>query len=275
MDPFEVRMQFIQFLRRLNASQQSIQKVVSYAIKNFECKDDIWDCIIEETQKGSINSRINILYFLDSLCETCLMVKSHSKSESSRAASANGLYVELVTRDLNRIIDSIVPEGRQGLPNLVSTKQILENWRSKRYIDPQKIDDVFSSLDSRPKIASSSTAESLKRPLSPQQTLSRNEVNKRIEQDRERHKRLRERRWVQPISRNPSFQPPQLASFYPLTDGPEEVPIDIEFENEWETTSDWNEDDEDAIAEEDQLAFGSSSKEDNKISFLSRRGVKV
>ncbi|PPQ82928.1 LOW QUALITY PROTEIN: hypothetical protein CVT25_009581 [Psilocybe cyanescens] len=68
MDPFEVRMQFIQFLRRLNASvfllvlpkrllnlsfspnsQPLIQKVVSYAIKNFECKDDIWDCIIEET----------------------------------------------------------------------------------------------------------------------------------------------------------------------------------------------------------------------------------
>ncbi|PPQ82927.1 hypothetical protein CVT25_009580, partial [Psilocybe cyanescens] len=100
-------------------------------------------------EKGSINSRINILYFLDSLCETCLMVKSHSKSDSSRATNANGLYVELVTRDLNRIIDSIVPEGRQGLPNLVSTKQILENWRSKRYIDPQRIDDILENWRSK------------------------------------------------------------------------------------------------------------------------------
>ncbi|PPQ91263.1 hypothetical protein CVT25_006380 [Psilocybe cyanescens] len=194
------------------------------------------------------------------------MVKSHSNSESSRATNANGLYVELVTRDLNRIIDSIVPEGRQGLPNLVSTKQILENWRSKRYIDPQRIDDVFSSLGSRPKIASSNTAESSKHAPSPQQSLPRNEVNKRIEQDRERHKRLRERRWVQPTSRNPtSFQAPQLASFYPLTDGQEETSLDIEFENEWETTSDWNEDDDDAIAEEDQLAFGASSEEDANV----------
>ncbi|PPQ88513.1 hypothetical protein CVT25_009055 [Psilocybe cyanescens] len=118
-------------------------------------------------EKGSINSRINILYFLDSLCETCLIVKSHSKSDSSRATNANGLYVELVTRDLNRIIDLIVPEGRQGLPNLVSTKQILENWRSKRYIDPQRIDDIFSFLDSRPNIASSNTAESSKHAPSP------------------------------------------------------------------------------------------------------------
>lgn len=31
--------------------------------------------------------------------------------------------------------------------------------------------------------------------------------------------------------------------------------IDIEFENAWETTSDWNEDDVDAIAEESRLCF--------------------
>ena len=31
--------------------------------------------------------------------------------------------------------------------------------------------------------------------------------------------------------------------------------MDIEFENEWETTSDWNEDDDEAIGEEAQLAF--------------------
>ena len=31
--------------------------------------------------------------------------------------------------------------------------------------------------------------------------------------------------------------------------------LDIEFDNEWETTSDWNEDDEDAIAEENTLCY--------------------
>ena len=136
--------------------------------------------------------------------------------------------------------------------------QILENWRSKRYIDPQKIDDALAFLESRSKTAASSELLS-STAASVRQTLSRSDVNKRIEQDRERHKRLRERRWVQPTLHNPpSFQPPQLACFYPLA-GPgerlEELALDIEFENEWETTSDWNEDDEDAIGEDARLAF--------------------
>lgn len=99
------------------------------------------------------------------------------------------------------------------------------------------------------------------------QTLTRNDIFKRIEEDRERHKRLRERRWVQPIAHNPStYLPPQLASFMPLTDdgdGEEELAIDIEFENEWETTSDWNEDDDDAVREENELCFvGPGNAED-------------
>jgi CTD kinase subunit gamma len=93
----------------------------------------------------------------------------------------------------------------------------------------------------------------------PANALPRPEVFKRIEEDRERHKRLRERRWVQPVSHNPlSHFPPQLASFLPLTDdgdGEEELTQDIEFENEWETTSDWNEDDDDAALEENNLCF--------------------
>jgi CTD kinase subunit gamma len=87
--------------------------------------------------QGSINSRINILYFLDSLCETCLLV-SHSSSSSSNAQpststaaaaaggsdAASGSYVVHFTRDLRKIVELVVPEGRQGLPNLISTKQV-------------------------------------------------------------------------------------------------------------------------------------------------------
>lgn len=90
-------------------------------------------------------------------------------------------------------------------------------------------------------------------------SLSRNEIFKRIEEDRERHKRLRERRWVQPISHNPnSHLLTQLASFMPDTedaDGESELTIDIEFDNEWETTSDWNEDDDEAADEENRLCY--------------------
>jgi len=252
MDPFEVRMQFLTHLRKLNASQQSIQKVVGYALKYFSrCGEDLWDCIVEECEKGSINNRINIFYFLDSLCETCLLAKSHNASHEPGTGQSSSFYVDFMARDLRTIVECVVPEGRQGLPNLTSTKQILENWRSKRMVDTQKIDDIMTMLNNRTASLESSSMQS--------HSLSRSDVFKRIEEDRERHKRLRERRWVQPIIHNPSsYQPPQLASFMPLTDdgdGEEELTIDIEFENEWETTSDWNEDDDEAAREENELCF--------------------
>ncbi len=66
---------------------------------------------------------------------------------------------------------------------------------------------------------------------------------------------------MQPISY--SNQPHQVASLVPLPEnegGSSELAIDIEFENEWETTSDWNEDDDEAIAEENNLCYSNFSE---------------
>jgi CTD kinase subunit gamma len=117
----------------------------------------------------------------------------------------------------------------------------------------------LSSLGSRKTVPDDTPDRSVSArfPL-PTTSLSRSDIFKRIEEDRERHKRLRERRWVQPISHNPSNYLPPLMSFMPLTDdddGEMQLAIDIEFENEWETTSDWNEDDDDAAAEGNDLCF--------------------
>ncbi|EKM75758.1 hypothetical protein AGABI1DRAFT_64155 [Agaricus bisporus var. burnettii JB137-S8] len=260
MDPFEVRMQFISMLRRLTASQQSVQKVVGYCVKFAQCGEDLWDCIIEECRKGSINSRINILHFLDSLCETSLLLKSRSAPSTSQKedVTSKGVFVDYLARDLSKIISYVVPEGRQGLPNLSSTKQILENWRIKRVIDPQKVDDVLSDLNNRPATAPD-TSGSAPQPTTTHEPLSRNEIFKRVEEDRERHKRLRERRWVQSITHDTTdHRSLTLACFLPLAEsaaGERALGIDIEFENEWETASDWNEDDDDAAAEESELCF--------------------
>lgn len=181
--------------------------------------------------------------------------------------------MDYVTRDLGKIVENVVPLGREGLPNLMSTKQVrylyphscrdrtqyslkvLESWRMKRVIEPQKVDDVLSMLEGRSE-AVGDAADPRSGPADP---LPRQEIFRRIEEDRERHKRLRERRWVQPISHNPHpYLAPQLASFLPLTDdrdGEEELTQDIEFENDWETTSDWNEDDTEAVLEENDLCF--------------------
>jgi CTD kinase subunit gamma len=169
------------------------------------------------------------------------------------------------------IVEYVVPEGREGLINLMSAMQvrvsmaqncitliylqILENWRNKRVIDPHIVGGIIATLKNRK--AAPLPTDATEAPMQ----IDKNEIVKRIEEDRERHKRLRERRWVQPISHNPSANMlSQLATFMPETDvsknGVEaELTIDIEFDNEWETTSDWNEDDDEAVAEENKLCF--------------------
>lgn len=75
-------------------------------------------------RQGSINNRINILYFLDSLCEASLLAKSHPAVTSQPGTAVASLYVDYVSRDLGKIVDFVVPEGREGLPNMMSTKQV-------------------------------------------------------------------------------------------------------------------------------------------------------
>ncbi|KAG8738645.1 hypothetical protein FRC10_006634 [Ceratobasidium sp. 414] len=143
MDPFEVRMQFLGLLRKLNASQQSIQKIVGYALKHFaRCGEDLWDCVMEECQKGSLNTRMNILHLLDNLCETALLHQTGVSIPSSQAP-----YIDYVTRDLDKIVELVVPNSRDGLINFQSARQILESWQTKRVLDPIAVSNVVEALD--------------------------------------------------------------------------------------------------------------------------------
>lgn len=69
------------------------------------------------------------------------------------------------------------------------------------------------------------------------------------------HKLLRQKRWVLPIPTSgvPTSAAPKLVT------GTETRALDIEFENAWETTSDWNEDDEEVVREENELCFPEDS----------------
>ena len=51
-DPFAIRLDFVNALRKLNASQSSINKLLSLAIRNAPASaDDIWSCVMQECQK--------------------------------------------------------------------------------------------------------------------------------------------------------------------------------------------------------------------------------
>jgi CTD kinase subunit gamma len=121
--------------------------------------------------QNNLNMRINLLYFLDSLCEASVQALSNERSKaSSSAAAANpGLfYVHLLERDLDQIVEWAVPESRDGLMNAQSTMQVcrllsdpyrvsmlisrikmLENWRTKRIIDPKRVENAIALLQER------------------------------------------------------------------------------------------------------------------------------
>ncbi|KAG8760946.1 hypothetical protein FRC14_000547 [Serendipita sp. 396] len=296
MDPFEAHLTFVNLLKKLKASQSSIQEVVAFALKYYsKCGEDFWDCISQELRSGSINMRINLLYFLDSLCEASAQSVANQRGKSSSSSIHRGpglFYVHLLQKDLQHIIECVVPESRDGLLNLQSTLQMLENWRIKRIIEPKSVEAVISWLhENRLNSHSLAPAQTNNGTKPANERISRSEIMKRIEEDRERHKLLRERRWVQRVDRSDTSQA-TLAAFLPNSLPPiassKSVPptpsdametddgtstqvripttlsndranpqlaIDIEFENAWETSSDWNEDDIDAVYEEYILCF--------------------
>jgi len=264
----------------MRRSQQSIQKCVGYALKYYpRCGEDLWSCIIDECRDGGLNTRINVLYLLDTLCESSLQTSNNDRAQG-RNVSNGTYYIDFISRDLDKIIEHVVPDTKDGLMNVQSTSQILENWHIKRILDVKSVENAIATLETRKESIQQTVIKAHgSRSGAPQPVIGRNEVVRRIEEDRERHKRLRERRWVQQIDRS-EHNAQTLASFLPFlqpliqldadesqavmeVDDSHEVrhsqgpvlPIDIEFENAWETTSDWNEDDVEAVAEEDALCF--------------------
>lgn len=77
-------------------------------------------CIAEAIQ-GSLNTRINILYFLDSLAEA-----------STSLGPQDAPYLEFISRDLGLIVERVVPDTREGVLNLKSAKQVSDRGVDQR-----------------------------------------------------------------------------------------------------------------------------------------------
>ncbi|BGO92784.1 hypothetical protein NBRC10512_007903 [Rhodotorula toruloides] len=193
MDPFEVRMEFISLVSKLTSSVLSISKVASFALKHAaKCSDDIWDCYVDEIAHANLNARVNLLYLLDALLD-----KEGPKGVSRGAeASAVGLgsYRVLVERDLGKVVGHVVPETREGILNWMSVQQVLRSWKTRRLLDAEVLEQVTEELENRKTALHDASADS-----SALANFSKNDILRRIEDDRERHKRLKERIWVLPV----------------------------------------------------------------------------
>ncbi|KAI8150200.1 CTD kinase subunit gamma CTK3-domain-containing protein [Fennellomyces sp. T-0311] len=194
-DPFECRLNFLALLEKLNASQHSIQKVANYAVRHRNLAEDLYSCLLEQLDKASINARVNIVYVLDAIFAISHKVRFKG-------------YHDLTRKDLPRIIETVVPNDAKGSVNIGNTRKILDNWRRRSYFDSETIDQVEKPLLDREAAAAGSSQ------TAGEGGFSKEDMLRRMEEDRERHKRFREEVWIRSA----------------------EESVDAEFQQLWEST---------------------------------------
>ncbi|KAG9757392.1 hypothetical protein KCU73_g4432, partial [Aureobasidium melanogenum] len=186
MDPFEVRMRFNSQLQHLNASVTSAQKAAVWAIKYREWDEDLHSCILENLERNSLNNRANIFYFFETLCDV--------------ASAANHIeFVRMMERDILRIVDLVAPEDGSGAANVKVVRKVLRNLAGKKYLQQQTVDELEDCIKDRDNIGGvggTASPEEAIRHSNGNVRVEKRQAEQRIEEDRERHKRLREGIWA-------------------------------------------------------------------------------
>ncbi|KAI0181077.1 CTD kinase subunit gamma CTK3-domain-containing protein [Hypoxylon sp. FL1284] len=226
-DPFEVRMRFSGQLQHLNASTTSAQKAAQYALKYKEMDEDLHSCILEQLEKTTMNTRANIMYFIEHLLEMA------SKDRQND-------YVRMMQRDILRVVDAVCPEDGSGAANVKVVRKVLHGLMAKSILLEQTVTEIEGCLKERDTSADHGFSSPAKgddnaqpRSASGPSTanrLDKRQIEQRIEEDRERHKRMRESMWAVPSS------------------------IEEEAMKLYEETSDWGEDDR-ILCEEEWQEF--------------------
>jgi CTD kinase subunit gamma len=213
MDPFEARLQFIQLLELLNPSQVSINKTVQFCLKNEELHEDFHSCILEVLDRLDLNSRVNVLYFLDGLVSSVLGTSGSSDLEKRP-------YVKNIEKDLKLIFEKVLPgdnlinlrncvdiliniEGLYGVRNIqlaeryfsleldggeisqdTSSDQFVESWKFLIHCKLKSLRKRENQLTNKSEYENGS------------ETFSKEQILSRMETDRERHKRFKETSWI-------------------------------------------------------------------------------
>ena len=146
-------------------------------------------------------------------------------------------YVRMMQRDILRIVDAVAPEDGSGAANVKVVRKVLQGLQQKNFLLAQTVTEIEECLKERDTapdaIGLSSPLQQdvemvgmkdsrSEKKINGSQRLDKKQIEQRIEEDRERHKRLREHIWAVPVDKETA---------------------DAEFDKLWEETSDLGEDD--------------------------------
>ncbi|KAA6411465.1 MAG: ctd kinase subunit gamma [Lasallia pustulata] len=205
-DPFEVRMRFTSQLQHLNASVTSSQKAAHYALKYRDMDEDLHSCILEQLERNSMNNRANIMYFIEHLCDM--------------AQRENHLdFVRMMQRDILRVVDAVAPSDGSGAANVKVVRRVLNGLQQKSILVPDTVTEIEACLKERDTLpahpALSPVEANGQRDVQMVNTtpkmngvirLDKRQIEQRIEEDRERHKRLRESIWAVGADEDQEFE---------------------------------------------------------------------
>lgn len=134
------------------------------------------------------------MYFLDHLCDL-------SKREGCTQ------YIASIARDLPTIVDLVAPGGRAGAMNIKVVLKVLHSLDQKALLPKQLVTKLTSQLEGRAREAENSIANPPTAGLVERNDgiheLDHDTIEQRMEEDRERHKRLREDAWAVDTEREP------------------------------------------------------------------------
>lgn len=192
-DPFEVRQRFTTLLSHLSASHTSLQKAALYALKNREMDEDLHSCILEQLERTNMNTRANIMFFIENLCE--MAVKDSAGDGRGIDGSAMG-YVRMLQRDILRVVECVV--GEEGA-NVRVVRKVLQTLQARGILMAETVSELEAVLKAREgEMSLSGSPGSMMKNGGGSVKMDKRQIEHRIEEDRERHKRLRESIWAVP-----------------------------------------------------------------------------
>jgi CTD kinase subunit gamma len=144
MDSFEVNTQFIQLLRTINPTVQSLKKTSHFALKNSENEDYLFQSILEilEDPVVEINTKSTIFQFIDVLINESSAISQQPKSTYSYP------YVTNLKNLLPSILLKVLPNSSNY--NLYNVFNSLKSISTSLNIDYLAHEKRYLTVDKEP-----------------------------------------------------------------------------------------------------------------------------
>lgn len=131
------------------------------------------------------------MYFVEHFCEM-----------ATRENHLN--YVRMIQRDILMIVDGVAPADGSGAANVKHVRRVLQGLQDKNILSSEKVAEISSALKEREtnqsnvldKEGSEASGTPASSKASSTMRVDKRQIEQRIEEDRERNKRLRENMWA-------------------------------------------------------------------------------